>query len=87
MHEKYFGEKLNEYFSTKLLYEKIFLLKIIAIHHQIMRILIAIVNTQLVQFKQHELVGCPLHLLPDAKARDLKGKAVNRLIVFYPLLP
>ncbi|MCF3324985.1 hypothetical protein, partial [Escherichia coli] len=28
----------------KLLYEKIFLLKIIAIHHQIMRILIAIVN-------------------------------------------
>ena len=61
MQEKYFGEKLNEYFSTKLLlYEKIFLLKIIAIHHQIMRILIAIVNTQLVQFKQHELVGCRL---------------------------
>jgi len=47
MQKKYFGEKLNQYFSTKLLlYEKIFLLKIIAIHHQIMRILIAIVNTQ-----------------------------------------
>ena len=58
-----------------LLYEKIFLLKIIAIHHQIMRILIAIVNTQLVQFKQHQLVGCRLRCPIDAKARDLKGKS------------
>ena len=75
MQEKYFGEKSNEYFSTKLLlYEKIFLLKIIAIHNQIMRILIAIVNTQLVQFKQHELVGCRLRCPIDRKARDLKDK-------------
>ena len=75
MQKKYFGEKLNEYFSTKLLlYEKIFLLKIIAIHHQIMRILIAIVNTQLVQFKQHEPVRCRLRRLLDPKARELKDK-------------
>lgn len=84
MHAKCFGEKFNEYFSTKLLlYEKNFLLKIIAIHNQIMRILIAIVNTQLVQFKQHEPVGCLFRCPIDAKAHDLKGKAVNRLIVFY----
>ena len=55
--------------------KKFFLLKIIAIHHQIMRILIAIVNTQLVQFKQPELVGCRLRCPIDPKARELKGKS------------
>ena len=53
---------------------KNFLLKIIATHNQIMRILIAIVNTQLVQFKQHEPVGCRLRCPIDAKARDLKER-------------
>jgi len=39
-----------------------------------MRILIAIVNTQLVQFKQHEPVRCRLRRLLDPKARELKDK-------------